>query len=53
LIHVWKSSIVLLYGMYVFVWIGVLVWLWPATKAPHGRPSPRWGVEEYGKKQAN
>ena len=30
----------------------VLVWLQPATKAPHGHPSPRRGVEENGKKQA-
>jgi len=30
----------------------VLVWLRPATKAPRGRPSPRRGAEENGKKQA-
>ena len=29
-----------------------MVWLWPATKAPRGRPSPCWGAEENGKKQA-
>jgi len=27
----------------------VIVWLWPATKEPHGHPSPRWGTEEHGK----
>jgi len=27
-------------------------WLQPATKAPRGRPSPRWGAEENGNKQA-
>ena len=30
----------------------VLVWVRPATKAPRSRPSPRWGAEENGKKQA-
>jgi len=30
----------------------VMVWLWLATKEPRGRPSPRQGVEENGKKQA-
>jgi len=30
----------------------VMVWLRPATKAPHGHPSPCWGVEENGKKHA-
>jgi len=30
----------------------VMVWLRPATKAPHSRPSPCRGVEENGKKQA-
>ena len=30
----------------------VMVWLRPATKAPRGRPSPRRGAEENGKKQA-
>jgi len=30
----------------------VIVWLRPVTKAPRGRPSPRWGAEENGKKQA-
>jgi len=32
--------------------IGVMVWLQPATKAPRGRPSPCCGAEENGKKQA-
>jgi len=27
-------------------------WLPPATKAPHGHPSPRWRAEENEKKQA-
>ena len=27
-------------------------WLQPVTKVPRGRPSPRWGAEENGKKQA-
>ena len=31
---------------------GVIVWLQPATKVPCGRPSPRWGAEENGKKEA-
>jgi len=30
----------------------VIVWLRLATKAPHGRPSPRCGAEDNGKKQA-
>jgi len=30
----------------------VMAWLRPATKAPRGRPSPRQGAEENGKKQA-
>jgi len=30
----------------------VTVWLRPATKVPRGRPSPRCGGEEDGKKQA-
>jgi len=30
----------------------VMVWLRPATKATRDRPSPRWGAEENGKKQA-
>jgi len=30
----------------------VLVRLQPATKAPRGHPSPRWGAEENGKKEA-
>jgi len=30
----------------------VMVWLQPATKASRGRPSPRRGAEENGKKQA-
>jgi len=30
----------------------VMVWLQQATKAPRGRPSPRRGAEENGKKQA-
>jgi len=29
-----------------------MVWLRPATKGPRGHPSPRWGAEENGKKQA-
>jgi len=28
----------------------VMVWLWPATKAPQGHPSPRHAAEENGKK---
>jgi len=36
----------------IFVFIIVVVWLPPATKAPRGRPSPRRGAEENGKKQA-
>ena len=30
----------------------VMVWLWPAKKALHGRPSPCRGAEENGKKEA-
>jgi len=30
----------------------VLVWLRLATKVPRGCPSPRWGAEENGKRQA-
>jgi len=29
-----------------------IVWLRPATTAPCGCPSPHWGGEENGKKQA-
>jgi len=29
-----------------------MVWLQPATNAPHSRPSPRRGAEENGKKEA-
>jgi len=32
--------------------VTVMVWLWPAKKAPRGCPSSRWGAEENGKKQA-
>jgi len=34
-----------------FLLIGVIVWLRPATKEPHGHPSPHWDEEEKGKKQ--
>jgi len=37
---------------HVFDLKSVKVWLRPATKASRGRPSPRQGVEENGKKQA-
>jgi len=30
----------------------VMVWLWPATKAPRGHLSPRHGAKKNGKKQA-
>ena len=40
----------------ILLWLNgnkcVMVWLRPATKAPRGRPSPRCGAEENGKKQA-
>jgi len=36
----------------VFFKVFVLVRLQPATKAPRGRPSPRRGAEENGKKEA-
>jgi len=37
---------------YLSIYVVVLVWLQPATKAPRGHPSPRRGAEENGKKQA-
>jgi len=37
---------------YPFGFKPILVWVQPATKATRGRPSPRRGAEENGKKQA-
>jgi len=48
-----------LHGKGTFLWSSfkyrcshVMVWLRPATKVPRGRPSPRRGAEENGKKEA-
>ena len=44
---------VYMYCEFINKWcIAVIVWLQPATKGPRGHPSPRWGAEVNGKKQA-
>ena len=44
--------IILLLLLFCPSFLLVMVWLRPATKVPHGRPSPQPGWKENGKKQA-